>query len=156
MDPYSIVKTVHILSANILFGTGIGTAFFFWRAHRAGNETGRLFAAKTTVLADLLFTTPAVIVQPLSGAWMIWRAGLQWNDLWLTTTYALYLLAALCWLPVVAIQLHLKGMLEREAAGHGLDRTRYERLFRIWFMLGWPAFGGLVIVYFLMVMRPSW
>jgi uncharacterized membrane protein len=156
MDAYAIIKTVHILSATILFGTGLGTAFFFWRAHARGNETGRLAAARTTVLADLLFTTPAVVLQPVTGAWMIAAAGFQWDDLWLTATYALYAIAALCWLPVVAIQIRMKRMLERQAAGEGVDLQLYDRLFRIWFALGWPAFGGLVAVFFLMVMKPAW
>jgi uncharacterized membrane protein len=156
MDAYAIVKTVHILSATILFGTGIGTAFFFWRAHSPGNEGGRLVSARTTVLADLVFTTPAVLLQPLTGAWMIAEAGVPWNALWLTATYALYVVAALCWLSVVVIQIRMKRMLEREASGEGIDVQLYNRLFRTWFLLGWPAFGGLVVVFFLMVLKPSW
>jgi uncharacterized membrane protein len=156
MDAYAIVKTVHILSATVLFGTGLGTAFFFWRAHVPGNEAGRLIAARTTVLADWLFTTPAVLLQPLTGAWLISKAGIQSDDLWLVATYGLYGLAALCWLPVVAIQFRMKRMLEQEAAGAVIDRLLYDRLFRTWFLLGWPAFGGLVVVFFLMVLKPSW
>ena len=156
MDVYGIVKTAHILSGTVLFGTGLGTAFFFWRAQAVGNEAGRLTAARTTVLADWAFTTPAVVVQPATGIWMIAKAGLPWNDLWLVATYALYGVAALCWLPVVAIQLRMKRMLEREAAGEAIDRQLYARLFRTWFWLGWPAFGGLIVVYFLMVLKPGW
>ena len=156
MDIYGIVKTAHILSGTVLFGTGLGTAFFFWRAHAPGNEAGRLTAVRTTVLADWVFTTPAVVLQPATGIWMIAAAGFPWNDLWLAATYALYLIAALCWLPVVAIQIRMKRMLEREAEGEAIDRQRYARLYRSWFRLGWPAFGGLVVVYFLMVLKPSW
>lgn len=156
MDSYSTIKAVHILSATILFGTGLGTAFFFWRAHAAGNEAGRLIAARTTVLADWVFTTPAVVLQPVTGAWLIAKAGFQWSDLWLAATYGLYPIAAVCWLPVVAIQIRMKRMLEEEAAGGIIDRHLYGRLFRAWFLLGWPAFGGLVIVFFLMVIKPSW
>ena len=156
MHLYAFIKAVHILSATILFGTGLGTAFFFWRAHSTGKEADRLFAAHTTVLADLVFTTPAVIVQPLTGFWLMSTAGFRWNDLWLVATYALYFVAALCWLPVVFIQLRMMRMLERQAAGEPLAQPRYDRLFRTWFLLGWPAFGGLVLIYFLMVMKPSW
>jgi uncharacterized membrane protein len=156
MDAYGVVKTVHILSAAILFGTGLGTAFFFWRVHLPGNESGRLAAARTTVLADWLFTTPAVVLQPLTGAWLVAKAGMPWDDLWLAATYGLYALAALCWLPVVEIQLRMKRMLEREAAGEPIDRRRYDRLFRSWFLLGWPAFGGLLVIFFLMVLKPGW
>lgn len=156
MDAYGIVKAVHIISATVLFGTGLGTAFFFWRGHAPGNEAGRLAVARTTVLADWLFTAPAVVLQPLTGAWLIARAGFQWNDLWLIASYALYVLAGLCWLPVVAIQLRLKRMLKEEAAGLPIDGQAYARLFRIWFRLGWPAFGGLILVFFLMVLKPGW
>ena len=156
MDAYVIIKTVHILSATVLFGTGLGAAFFFWRAHVPGNELGRLAIARATVLADWVFTTPAVLLQPLTGAWLIARAGFQWNDLWLTATYALYALAGICWVPVVAIQLRMKRMLEDEAAGRSIDRCVYDRLFRAWFLLGWPAFGGLIVVFFLMVLKPAW
>lgn len=156
MDAYGIIKTVHILSATVLFGTGLGTAFFFWRAHAPGNEAGRLIAARTTVLADWVFTTPAVLLQPLTGAWLIVKAGIQWNDLWLAATYGLYMIAALCWLPVVAIQIRMKRMLEQDAAGEVIDRQLYSRLYRTWFLLGWPAFGGLMAVFFLMVLKPSW
>ena len=156
MDTYAVVKTIHILSSTLLFGTGLGTAFFFWRAHCDGNEAGRLVAARTTVLADLLFTTPAVIVQPISGVWLISISGIQWDDLWLAATYALYSIAALCWLPVVVLQMRMKRMLEHEAQGRVIDRPRYDRLFRSWFVLGWPAFGALIIVFFLMVMKPGW
>lgn len=155
-DLFSLVKTLHILSATILFGTGIGTAFFFWRAHAPGNETGRLVAARTTVLADLYFTMPAIIVQPLTGAWLIARTGIDPGQLWLVATYALYMMAGACWLPVVAFQLRMKNMLERAAGGQQLDERSYERCFRWWFALGWPAFGSLIIIFLLMVAKPSW
>lgn len=82
--------------------------------------------------------------------------GFDWNDGWLVVTYALYLLAGVCWLPVVAIQIRMKAMLDDEAAGRGLDEAALARLFRWWFALGWPAFGGLMVVFYLMVAKPSW
>jgi uncharacterized membrane protein len=108
------------------------------------------------VLADWIFTAPAVVLQPITGAWLIIHGGLAWNDLWLVATYALYLIAGLCWLPVVAIQIRMKSMLQRAAVGDDFDEHLYGRLFRTWFLLGWPAFGGLVVVFFLMVLKPSW
>lgn len=156
MISYGILKTVHVLSATILFGTGLGTAFVFWRAHSPGYEEGRLAAARTTVVADWIFIAPAIVLQPITGAWLIIRAGWAWNDLWLLATYILYLIAGLCWLPVVAIQIRMKRMLQRAADGEEFDSRLYRKLFRTWFLLGCPAFGGLVIVFFLMVLKPSW
>jgi hypothetical protein len=71
-------------------------------------------------------------------------------------TYGLYRLAAICWIPVVLIQIRMKGLLERQSRGETFDAVAYAKLFRLWFALGWPAFGGLVIIFWLMVTKPTW
>lgn len=126
------------------------------KGHLSGVPAARRFAASTTVQADFLFTLPAVVIQPMSGAWLIWKGGFDWADRWLVVTYALYLLAGVFWVPVVGIQMRMKAMLDAEATGGILDEKALSRLFRWWFALGWPAFGGLVIVFYLMVAKPSW
>jgi uncharacterized membrane protein len=156
LDLYFFVKTVHVLSATVLFGTGAGTAFFMLKGHLSGVPAARRFAAATTVRADFLFTLPAVIVQPLTGAWLVWKSGFDWSDRWLVTTYALYLLAGACWLPVVAIQMRIKAILEAETVVGSLDEAMLSRLFAWWLALGWPAFSGLIVVFYLMVAKPSW
>jgi uncharacterized membrane protein len=155
MDWHLIVKTVHIVSAAVLFGTGMGIAFFMWRSGTAGNAAERFFAARQTVLADYVFTLPAVIVQPLSGIWLIRSGGFDATEYWLAATYILYAMAGACWVPVVWIQIRLKA-LAAEAARSGTPLPdRYHRLFRIWFLLGWPAFGAVLTIFFLMVVKPS-
>ena len=67
MDWYLIIKTLHIISSTVLFGTGVGIAFFMLRSHFTDHMHEKLYAARNTVLADYLFTAPAVIVQPLTG-----------------------------------------------------------------------------------------
>jgi uncharacterized membrane protein len=156
LDLYFFVKTLHVLSATVLFGTGAGIALFMLKGHLSGVPTARRFAAVTTVRADFLFTLPAVIVQPLTGAWLVWRGGFDWSDRWLVVTYALYLLAGACWLPVVAIQMRMKAILEAEALTGSLDEVMLSRLFGWWCVLGFPAFGGLIVVFYLMVAKPSW
>jgi hypothetical protein len=94
VDSYLVVKTIHIISATILFGTGLGIAHFHLRSSLAKDPVARLFGAGMTVSADFLFTLPAVIVQPLSGAWLIWKGGFDWWDYWLTLTYGLYGISA--------------------------------------------------------------
>ena len=156
MDLYSIVKVIHIISATILFGTGIGIAFFMLMGLRSKEPEERLYAARFTVIADFTFTLPAVILQPLTGAWLVWQGGFVWTDYWLVVTYALYILAGLCWLPVVYLQIAMKRMLDRQAIDGTFDERAFYRLFLWWFALGWPAFGGLVIIFGLMVMKPTW
>ena len=154
MDYYLIVKTLHIISSTVLFGTGAGIAFFMLRSHFTDNLHEKLYAARNTVLADCLFTFPSVIAQPLTGAWLIWQGGHEWTDLWLTMTYVIYIIAGLCWLPVVWIQIQLKTMLTECVDSSTELPARYCKLFNIWLMLGWPAFIGLVAVFFLMVFKP--
>ncbi|AEG49183.1 Protein of unknown function DUF2269, transmembrane [Sphingobium chlorophenolicum L-1] len=156
MDLYFLIKTLHIISATIVFGTGIGIANFMFFGTRSRVPAERAFAARMTVKADFIFTLPSVIIQPLSGAWLIWQGGFLWDDYWLALTYGLYILAAICWVPVVFIQIRMKALLERQARGGALDEATYSRLFRLWFALGWPAFGGLILIFWLMVTKPTW
>ena len=155
MEWYPLVTTIHIVSAAVLFGTGEGIAFFMWRSGTAAHAAERSFAARQTVLADYVFTLPAVVVQPLSGVWLIRSGGFDATDFRRAATYVLYALAGACWVPVVWIQIQLKA-LAAESAGNGTPLPdRYHRLFRIWFMLGWPAFGAILAIFFLMVVKPS-
>jgi uncharacterized membrane protein len=155
IDSHLLIKTLHILSATVLFGTGLGIAFFFWSA-RLSDDAARLYAARTTVRADFLFTLPAALLQPITGAWLVLKVGFDPGELWLVASYALFVIAGLCWLPVVWLQLRMKRMLEAKVAGAEFSEAAYEQLRRRWFLLGWPAFLGLVIVFWLMVTKPSW
>jgi len=155
MDTYLLVKTLHIICAAVVFGAGIGIASFMLFG-QFGSDPARAFAARTTVRADFLFTLPAVIVQPLGGAWLIAYGGFAWNKYWLVLPYALYLLVGACWLPVVAIQMRMKAMLDAKAQGAAFGEAMYRRLFRWWFVLGWPAFSGLLATFWLMVAKPTW
>ena len=150
------MKTLHVLSATVLFGSGAGIAFFMLQGYLSRVPAARRFAAAATVRADFLFTLPAVIVQPLSGASLVWKGGFDWSDRWLVVTYALYLLAGACGLPVVANQMRMKAMLEAAAITGSLDEAKLSRLFGWWVALGCPAFGGLILVFYLMVAKPSW
>ena len=155
MDGYFLLKSVHIISATVLFGTGLGIAFFFLAGMRSGDDRMALFAARTTCLADMIFTLNAGIVQPVSGYALIRVAGHDPFAPWLLATYGLYLLALACWLPVVWLQLRMRDMLAVQVAGGLFDEARYRRYFRWWFALGWPAFAGLVWVFWLMVAKPD-
>lgn len=156
MTTYELVKTLHIISSTVLFGTGLGIAFFFWRAQRNADLAARAFAARTTVLADTCLTLPAVILQPATGLWLIHTAGYDFSEPWLLLSFALYGLAGLCWLPVVWLQIQMRNMLAASLTQQTPLPAAYDRYFRCWFALGWPAFGGLIVVFYLMVVKPSW
>jgi len=154
MDLYFVVKTLHILSSTILFGAGIGIAFFMFRSFFTNNLREKHYAARSTVLADYIFTFPAVIIQPLSGVWLVWKVGYNWTDYWLVLTYVLYSIAGLSWLPVVWIQIQLKQLVKYSLDNDVPLPARYQKLFWIWFCLGWPAFTSLVVIFYVMVAKP--
>ena len=154
MTSYEIVKLLHILSATVLFGTGLGTAFVVWNANRGGDVAAVAFATRHAVLADWLFTTPAVFFQPLSGLWLVHEIGYGFTETWLLWVYGLYALVGACWLPVVAIQNRMRRLAARAAIeGTALPET-YHRCMRAWLLLGWPAFISLMAIFWLMVARP--
>src|SRR3954452_9981662 len=70
------LKWIHILSAIVLFGTGLGTAFHGLASNLSGDVRAIAVANRNVVLADWLFTTPAVIVQPVTGIWLAVEGGL--------------------------------------------------------------------------------
>jgi len=154
MTLYEIVKTVHILSAAVLFGTGLGTAWFLWRTDRSGDTAVIAATARHVVLADWLFTTPAVILQPLSGFWLIYLGGYSPTETWLVWTYGLYLLAGACWLPVVWLQIRMRDLAAAAVAAGAPLSVPYRRYARLWFALGWPAFIAVILIVCLMVAKP--
>ncbi|WP_255989345.1 DUF2269 family protein [Chitinolyticbacter albus] len=154
MIDYFAIKTLHILSATLMFGTGFGTAFYMFFANRSGNVAAIAVVTRWVARADWWFTTPAVIIQPLSGWWLMRQLGweLGWN--WVGLTLLLYAIAGACWLPVVWLQLKMRDMAQSaHAEGHELP-ARYWTYERWWTVLGFPAFGGLLVVYWLMVAKP--
>ncbi|KTD22534.1 DUF2269 family protein [Legionella londiniensis] len=155
MTAYFIVKVIHIISSTILFGSGLAIAFFMFCSKFSANLHEKYFAARYTVTADLVFTLPAVIIQPLTGFWMVWYAGYSWSASWLMLTYILYIIAGACWLPVVWLQIELKRILKLCIEQNYKLPGRYHQLFNLWFMLGWPAFLSLLVIFYLMVNKPS-
>ncbi len=155
MDPNLTARWLHILSSTVLFGTGMGTAFQMVWAMRTGRVETIHSVASGVVVADWIFTTPAGIIQPLTGLWLIHLAGYALTEPWLLCTYALYILAFLCWAPVVVLQLRIRNLAAAALAAGTPLSPQAHKLYRIWFSLGWPAFAALVAVFWLMVNRPD-
>lgn len=149
---YLCVKWLHILSSTVLFGTGVGTAFFMLMANRSRDVKAIRFATKTVVIADWLFTTPAVIIQPITGVILAHIAGYPLTTPWLMTAIALYVFAGACWLPVVWIQLKMRAL--TIAATDDLP-AQYWTYNRWWLILGSLAFPAVMVIFWLMVFTPS-
>ena len=155
VEHYALLKLVHIVCSTLLFGTGLGTAFFQWQAHRSGDARAIAATARHVVLADWLFTTPAVIVQPVTGVLLARMVGYELTAPWLLSALALYVVAGACWLPVVAIQIRVRDLAASAGASGEPLPARYHRLMRAWWALGWPAFAAVALTFWLMVRKPA-
>jgi uncharacterized membrane protein len=153
---YVWLKLLHILGAAILFGTGIGIAFFMLMAHRSRDVAAIAHTARYVVIADMVFTASAVVAQPITGIALAQVAGHSLTDFWIVASVALYLFVGCCWLPVLWLQKRMRDLaVAARQAGSPLPAD-YDRHFRTWFILGWPAFIAMVGIFWLMITRPNW
>jgi uncharacterized membrane protein len=148
MNLYILVKLVHVLSATVLFGTGMGTAFFMLKAYLSQNDQAMKVTTSSVVMADWLFTTPAVVLQLVTGLWLTSRLGIAYDSLWFIAVISLYLFVGLCWVPVVWIQIRIRNLI-----ADGRPRDDYRKLMRAWVALGVPAFASVIGIFYLMVAK---
>ncbi len=149
------LRWAHVLGASVLFGTGIGIAFFMLRAHLSGRPEIIAYTAGTVVIADTIFTATAVILQPVTGYFLAREVGWSLSEPWILVSLGLYVLVGLFWLPVVAIQVKLRNLARSaEIDGTPLPDS-YRRMFRVWFACGFPAFAGVLAIFWLMLARPA-
>jgi uncharacterized membrane protein len=151
---YLIVKWVHILSSTLLFGTGLGSAFYMFFASRTRDPKVIAVVVRHVVIADWIFTTPTVVLQPLSGWYLVRLAGFPWSATWLSDSIVLYCFAIACWLPVVWLQVRMRNMARQAADRNEKLPERYWRYMAGCIVLGTWAFIAFVTVFYLMVAKP--
>jgi uncharacterized membrane protein len=155
MSSYFVLKAIHITSAAVLFGTGLGIAFFKWITDRTDNAAAIRVVSEKVVLADWLFTLPAIVVQALTGLALAKSLGYPLSQGWLAWSIALFCIAGLCWIPVVWLQIRMRDLARRsEQAGIPMTAS-YRAYARLWFWLGIPAFSAVVLVFWIMVAKPG-
>jgi len=157
MSAYLGWKLVHVLSAMVLFGTGLGIAFFAWFGYRRAMAIGQIDGLRTvltlTVIADACFTAPAVVVQFASGLVLMHLAHWPLSSPWAHTVVALFLLVGLLWLPVVVVQVRMRREAAQAESIAALS-AGFHRQFKYWFVLGVPAFLLVLGITYLMVVKP--
>ncbi|MDQ6433551.1 DUF2269 domain-containing protein [Mesorhizobium sp. LHD-90] len=150
-----LLRLVHVLGAAVLFGTGAGIAFFMVMVHRTRDPKTIAHVAGTVVVADTVFTATAVILQPITGAWLALRIGWPLSEGWIVLSLALYVVTGLFWLPVVVIQIRLRDLARRAGRDDSPLPAEYFRLYRIWFAFGFPAFFAVIGIFWLMLTKPA-
>ncbi len=149
---YPSIKFIHIISATLLFGTGLGSAFYMFMAYRTGNTKVMAATNRFVVIADYIFTTPTVIIQLVTGLYLLNYLGLEWTSPWSLSVLGLYAFVGACWLPVVWLQIWLR---DRAQELDHLD-NQYKQRMKIWLILGLLAFPAVIVLYVFMIFKPFW
>ncbi|WP_417578796.1 DUF2269 family protein [Nitrincola sp.] len=153
MDSYLLLKLIHIVSAVVVAGTGTGIAFFMFMANRSSNLPAIAVTARHVVLADWLFTAPAVVLQLVSGVLLMMKLGYSFTSTWFFIVMALFVFIGVCWIPVIFIQYKLKALADSSLKSGVLD-PNFKSMMRWWTALGVPAFIAIVLIFWLMVFKP--
>jgi len=150
---YLSLKALHLLSMVVLFGTGLGSAWYKWMSDRSGDVAHIAATNRQVVLADWLFTTPTILIQPLTGIGMLVILDIPYTAPWIMASLILYGFAGACWIPVVWLQIRMQKLSEQANITGGVLPDQYWRYARYWFWLGVPAFISMVLIVFLMVYK---
>ncbi len=153
MDSYLFLKMIHIFSAVVLAGTGTGIAFFMFMANRSSNVAAIAITARHVVLADWIFTAPAVVLQFVTGVLLMMKLGYSFTSTWFFLVMALFIFIGVCWIPVVVIQYRLKA-LAASSLNTGVLDPSFKKMMRLWTALGVPAFASILVIFWLMVFKP--
>ena len=155
IDTLILARWMHVIGAAVLLGTGSGIAFFMLMAHRTKDAALIAHVAQTVVVADVLFTASAVIVQPLTGLWLAHQIGWPLATPWILWSVGLYIFIGCFWLPVVRMQMRMRDLARAAAESAVPLPPAYFRLYRLWFACGIPAFAAMLAIIWLMLERPS-
>lgn len=156
MELVHVVRWLHVVGATVLLGTGAGIAFFMAMAHRSRDAAAIAHVASTVVVADWVFTASAVVAQPITGAWLAHLMGWRLTEPWILASLALYVVTGAFWIPVVFMQKRMRDLARAAAAAQTPLPDEYDRLYRRWFLCGFPAFFAVLAIIWLMIARPAW
>ncbi len=122
-------------------------------AYRSGNPNALAVTTRHVVLANWIFTAPAVVVQLTTGMLLMKTLNYSFSSSWFIAVFSLFIFIGLCWIPVVIIQYKLKH-LAKTAEETGYIDPKFKQLMRYWIALGIPAFGSILIIFCLMIFKP--
>src|SRR4051812_40605217 len=152
---YVFVKFLHVIGASVLLGTGAGIAFFMLLAHLGQDPKVIAGVARIVVIADFIFTATAVIAQPITGIWLAHLANYSLSEGWLVCSIGLYILTGVFWLPVVWMQMRMRDLAAASVRDDAPLPSLYGTLFWWWFAFGFPAFGAVLGIFWLMIAKPA-
>ncbi|KPA89530.1 putative integral membrane protein [Pseudomonas asplenii] len=97
METFTALKVLHSTVTVLLLGSMLAVALWFWRGRRAGDLAipGRILKMPW-VLAWWLMAL-CLVVQPVSGWWLVHLGGFPLGQTWLLGSSVLYTFGCLAW-----------------------------------------------------------
>lgn len=154
MTLYEGLKIIHIITASVLFGTGLGTAIYMLYANMLKNIPIIALATQRVVTADWLFTGISGVLQPLTGIAMLYLKGYKLTNAWAMAAFTCYGIAAVCWFIVVYLQIRCRDLATVALKTNTALPKQYKQYFIAWVILGFPAFLSLIVIFYLMANNP--
>lgn len=151
---YAWIKIIHVISAAVLFGTGMGTAFYMFYVNRQKDIRLIAMATKQVVFVDWVFTGTSAIIQFFTGMILMALKGYSPTLFWLMGAMIGYTIAGACWIPVVYLQIRCRNLAFDALKNNTPLDKKYYRYYKTWWILGIPAFLSLMVVFYLMANRP--
>ncbi len=152
---FQIILAIHILSAVVLIGNLITSAFWKVRADQTSNIETIASTCRALLRADYMFTIPGIVVLWASGMLLVaftgWR---RFEELWLGLSFILLIVVTVIWLAALLPLQRRMARLTQEGLARGQLDPAYSRTSRRWSMFGGIATLLVVIILFLMVLRP--
>lgn len=146
--PYLLLKLIHIISATLMIGTGLGSAFYLYVTYKRSSVSTVKDVLKFVIIADKMFTAPSVVIQLITGILLANIMQLTYTR-WFWIVISVSFIILILWLRAAFIQVKLSKILEEE----NQLTDRFHKLMNIWFYLGIPSFLGSIFLYYMMVYK---
>lgn len=154
MSYFPIIVFIHVLSATILFASGIITAIVMIEAFIRKHPKDMALSSQRVVRADWYMTLPSATTQAATGIILVHLMNIPFSTLWVVWTIILYSFSIILWVIVVQLQIHIAEL----AQISWYQKTPFPKVgwtyFKWWVVLGWPTFFCFLIIFWLMVTRP--
>ena len=147
---YLIVKWLHVLAAIVALGSNV--TYAVWLSLAGRDPKSLPFALRGVRTLDNRFANPSYVLLLLTGLLMVYLVRLPLTLPWLATALVLYVLTTVIGIfaygPALRTQLRL-------AEVPGPDSDEYRRAARRGLQLGVSTIAIVVVIVFLMVVKPS-
>lgn len=146
------LRLLHLLAAAVLLGLRLGGGWYLARALRSGDPAVVANVARGGLIAELVLTTPAVLVQLLTGLALADGLGLSLSTPWLAWALGVFIGVGVLWLPLLWIEYRIAVLASAADAAPPVSMRRWAVW---WHILEWAMLLGVLVLFWLMVYRPA-